>query len=80
MSSATVKRIGLFGGPLLGLPCYYLLRLAGILVITALITLFIAPLLGNESRQSSKLKEEYSKSVQAEPSLNRIGGRSPDEK
>ena len=25
MSAATVKRIGLFGGPMLGLVCYYLL-------------------------------------------------------
>ena len=51
------------------------LNLAGILLITALITLFITPLLGNEGWQSSKAtKDTPGGAHQGQASMKRMGG------
>jgi hypothetical protein len=56
------------------------LNLAGILLITALVTLFMTPLLGKEGWQRSKVNEGYFRSAhQGQVSMQRIEGRGPDE-
>ena len=72
-----------FGTGLVRLPqmmkAGFWLNLAGILLITALVTLFITPLLGNEGWQSSKVHEGYSRGAhQGQASMQRMGG--PDER
>src|SRR5262249_40209132 len=68
-----------FGTGLVRLPhmmkAGFWLNLAGILLITALVTLFIAPLLGNEDWQSSQGNAGYSRGAQqGEASMQRMGG------
>ena len=90
-SSAYMMPVGtppnaiVFGTGLVRLPqmmkAGFWLNLAGILLITVLVTLFIMPLLGNESWQSSKVHEGYSRSIhQGQASMKRMGGRGPDER
>ena len=90
-SSAYMMPVGtppnaiVFGTGLVRLPqmmkAGFWLNLAGILVITALVTLFIAPLLGNEGWHSSKGNAGYSRSAHhGEASMQRMGGRGPHEK
>jgi sodium-dependent dicarboxylate transporter 2/3/5 len=74
-----------FGTGLVRLPqmikAGFWLNLAGILLITALVTLYITLLLGNEGRHSSKGKEGYSRGAhQGQTSMQRMGGRGPDER
>ena len=88
-SSAYMMPVGtppnaiVFGTGLVRLPqmmkAGFWLNLAGILLITALVTLFIMPLLGNEGWQSSKVHEGYSRGAhQGQASMQRMGG--PDER
>ena len=88
-SSAYMMPVGtppnaiVFGTGLVRLPqmmkAGFWLNLAGILLITALVTLFITPLLGNEGWQSSKVHEGYSRGAhQGQASMQRMGG--PDER
>jgi hypothetical protein len=56
------------------------LNLAGILLITALATLFMTPLLGREGWQRSKVNEgDFRSAHQGQVSMQRLGGRGPDE-
>jgi hypothetical protein len=56
------------------------LNLSGILLITALVTLCLTPLFGNEGWQSGKVNAGYSRGAhQGQVSMQRMGGRGPDE-
>jgi sodium-dependent dicarboxylate transporter 2/3/5 len=90
-SSAYMMPVGtppnaiVFGTGLVRLPqmmkAGFWLNLAGILVITALVTLFITPLLGNEDWQRSKVSEGYSIGVhQGQASMQGMGGGGRDER
>jgi hypothetical protein len=73
-----------FGTGLVRLPqmmkAGFWLNLAGILLITALVTLFITPLFGNEGWQSSKVNAGYSRSAyQEQVSMKHMGSRGADE-
>jgi sodium-dependent dicarboxylate transporter 2/3/5 len=90
-SSAYMMPVGtppnaiVFGTGLVRLPqmmkAGFWLNLAGILLITALVTLFITPLLGNEGWHSSKVHAGYARGAhQGQASMQRMGGQDPDDK
>jgi len=90
-SSAYMMPVGtppnaiVFGTGLVRLPqmmrAGFWLNLAGILLITALVTLFTTPLLGNEAWQRSKVSEGHSIGVhQGQTSMQDMGGRGRDAK